>query len=150
MASNDQLDDHDLEGSYALYKEYKDILTSRYLQSWIIRYSDEKHQKVLYYLYTFTLKPDADSKKAEEYIKSIAKRKANLNLVELAYCVEHAESNKHFHVMIGATRSIRTDAFKQYSQIYGKINRSRKVSEESIQIVDYLTKESDIIYLIKP
>lgn len=113
------------------------------------RYVNERQQKVMYYLYTFTLKDKSLFDKAKSYIESIQNRRENLNIVELSYVVEHEDTNVHFHVMIGSTRAIRTDAFKQYASKYGFIKRSKKISSENIQIVDYMSKENTPIVLIK-
>lgn len=150
LQENNLLDDYDPDGAYLLYQKYSKVLSSKYLDTWIKKYSEEKNRKVLYYMYTFTLKPEADPLKAEEYIKNIVLRKENLNLHELAYAKEHVDTNLHFHVLLGSYRSIRTDAFKQYSQNFGFVHRSRKIGSENIQIVDYISKETNPIYLLKP
>lgn len=111
--------------------------------------SDNKPKQTLYYMYTFTLKPNADADKAKQYIESTKNRKEALNLVDLAYSEEHVDTNHHFHVLIGSTRKIRSDAFKQYAQSYGHIKRSRKISDTKVQILDYITKENTVKWLIR-
>jgi len=149
MKENDALDDYDMDGAYKLYQKYYKVLSSKYLKNWMEKYVNDKNQKVLYYMYTFTLKPEADKVRAKEYIESIANRQENLNIRELAYCIEHPDTNMHFHVLIGSTRALRVDAFKQYQKNYGFVQRSRKIGSTSIQIADYISKDTIPIYLIK-
>ena len=111
--------------------------------------SETKEKDPLYYMYTFTLKPGADPDKARQYLESTVNRKESLNIIDLAYSEEHINTNHHFHMLLGSTRNIRSDAFKQYTQSYGFVKRSRKVSDTNVQIVDYITKENTLKWLIK-
>lgn len=134
-------------------KDYIDIVTQIEPNVWLKHVkkflSETKEREPLYYMYTFTLKPGADPDKARLYIESTKNRKDSLNIIDLAYSEEHIESNHHFHLLLGSTRKIRSDAFKQYTQSYGFVKRSRKVSDTKVQIVDYITKENTLKWLIK-
>lgn len=151
MAKNKELwDADDREGCINLYLTYIAPLGHKLFDLYQKRYTAEHvPKKVVYYFFTFTLKPGADAEKAELYINGIRHRMENLSLYDLAYCIEHEATNKHFHVMIGAYRAIRSDAFKHYAQIYGFVHRSNRISQTDIQIVDYMTKENSIYWLIK-
>jgi len=127
-----------------------DHVTPVNYHKYTLRYLKEHAPKPrLYQMFTFTTDPDKQNREAqEEYIKSILKRKQNLDIFSLWYCVEHEDTNLHFHVGIGAYRSIPPDAFKQYAKIYGSVKKSKKISENSDGISDYTTKEVNSIKLL--
>jgi len=137
------------EMNYVLYTKYLMKCTPKLYMTYAKKYYAEESKETLYYMYTFTTKIGIDFVKAQNYILSIVNRKENLNMTDFAYSIEHEQTNKHFHVLIGSTRAIRTDAFKQYASQYGFVNRSRKIGKTPIQIVDYISKENPITWLLK-
>lgn len=151
MLKNRELwDKEDNTGCINLYLEYILPLGPKLYEQYVKRYTAEHTpKKVLYYFFTFTLKPGVDASKAELYVNGIRHRKENLSLYDLAYCIEHENTNKHFHVLIGSTRAIRSDAFKHYAQNFGFVHRSKRVSDTDIQIADYMSKENTIYWLIR-
>lgn len=136
---------------YSLTKEMVNLSGhkfSKYLSGYV-KHVQRNNREVSYYLYTFTLKPNADHEGAHNYILGIANRIDNLELHEVAYVIEHEDTNKHYHVMIGSYRCIRSDAFKHYASKYGFVHRSKKISKNNIQIQDYMTKENIPQFIVK-
>lgn len=124
--------------------------TPKQVGAYTQKYYDANRPKpILYQMFTFTtdiLKQDRQAQ--EDYIKSIVKRKENLQLTELWYCVEHEDTNLHFHVGLGSYKSIPPDAFKQYKKLYGFVQKSKKISINSEGVSDYISKEMESIKLL--
>lgn len=137
------LDDYDRDGAFLLYQMYlshmapKDYITHQ--NRWMKQHAPKD---LIYQMFTFTTDPSKQDLNAqEEYIRSILKRKENLEIFNLAYCKEHEDTNLHFHVFIGAFKSIPPDAFKQYKFKFGSVKKS-KMTRNADGIVDYITKDT--------
>lgn len=144
MRENDLIDEFDREKANELYKLYLGNMKPsdfvKFQRQWI---KDNQPKELKYQMFTFTTDPSKQDLQAqEEYIKSILKRKENLQLFLLSYCIEHIDSNAHFHVVLGSYKSIPADAFKQYSKNFGIVYKSKKVSRNVDGLADYITKET--------
>lgn len=153
MKLNDQLDDYDREGAHELYKQYLQEMTPSQLTKYLKRYAESNKPKAIrWQMFTFTTRPDkrlpADQIAQVAYINSILKRKDNLQLNDLSYCIEHEDSNLHYHIALSSFRSIPPDAFKQFAKNFGFVKKSSKMSRNADGIADYITKESSRIDLM--
>lgn len=133
----------------SLYKLIEKISPKTFYNYTLKYHESNKPKPILYQLFTFTTAPAKQNSVAQEdYIKSILKRKDNLQLTSLWYCIEHKDTNLHYHVGLGSYKSIPPDAFKQYKQNFGNVNKSRKITLNSDGSSDYTNKENTSIKLL--
>lgn len=140
--------DGDKDFALAIYKKYIGNMTSEQYDKHLKRWIKENKTPIIYSMFTFTTDPNHKDLEAQEaYICSILKRKENLNIKKLYYTKEHWDTNPHFHVVIGSTRSIPCDVFKSYKK-FGYIKKSKLESENDQGLQDYLNKENKPICLL--
>lgn len=142
-------DSLDKEMAHLLYKKYlSDMSPSdyiKYTKQWV---KDHQPKEIIYQMFTFTTNPKTmDLQAQEDYIKSIVKRKENLQIISCEYTKEHMETNPHFHVVIGSYIQIPPNAFKSYKK-FGFIQKSKKTSGNNEGLQDYVNKENISIKLI--
>lgn len=143
-----EIDDDDRYGLLEAYQMVKDISPIQFGKYSKKFWELNKPREIVYQMFTFTTDPaHKDLKAQEEYIISILKRKENLQIHSLYYVKEHFDTNPHFHVVIGSTRSIPPDAFKTYKK-YGFVQKSKKSSLNDNGLQDYLEKENKPIILL--
>jgi len=144
--------DNDTEFSYQLYKKFisDTHMTHKDYTLYLKKQISLNAPKVIkYQLFTFTTDPaKKNTQKQEDYIKSILKRKQNLQITNLWYCKEHEDTNLHYHVGIGSTKSIPPNAFKQYASLYGSVNKSKYETTTADGVTDYTQKESNSTKLL--
>lgn len=113
-----------------------------------------KREKIKTYIYlvTFTIDPakhphitDELCGNIEDYIKNQRKRTA-MHITDMYMVKElHKNGRPHWHTCITCTKAIRSDAFRQYERVFGKVDISRNKHTNDTDILVYMSKDSDPI-----
>lgn len=119
------------------------------------RHAKKAKVKNYIYLVTFTLDPakhpvitDELCSQIEDYITSQAKRTA-LHITKMSFVKEfHKNGRPHWHACVRTTKSLRSDAFVQYSRVYGKVDISKNKHTNDTDIITYMSKDANPITIL--
>jgi len=122
------------------------LVFAEMMKTWALEQRIKVKEAKYSYLVTFTTKPGTDPVQAEAFLCSQADR-ACLYINTFKYCKEHADDNLHFHVLMTTTQSIKKEAFKHWTKIYGHVDfKPIKPGTES-NVESYIQKETNPIIL---
>lgn len=111
----------------------------------IIFHEETKDKKLHKYFITFTTKPTSKFEDVKNCFQRFTKY-TSPGFKKLWYVEEHLDSNPHIHVYAECENLITRNGIKRLEK-HGRIDKQRAKGNES-QVMDYLGKENDIIFLI--
>lgn len=125
----------------------RDMLFEERLAERIARDTQKSYQ----YLVTFTIDPkkhpqitETLKEKIIRLIESTSERKA-LQVIECSYVEElHKSGRPHWHMKLILSKALRSDAFTQFTKVYGKVDISRSKHTNGQHIDIYMEKEGSI------
>lgn len=106
----------------------------------------KKRHTVYKYMVTFTTRPDA-KEGSLEFLETQAFREC-LGIILFEYCVEHPDTNLHYHALIHTTKPLLKSSFKWWIQNRGTVKIDKVTPGTEGNTLSYLHKELKIKHLV--
>lgn len=110
-----------------------------------IAYLKQKHATYKY-MVTFTCRPDARVG-SKEFLESQAYREC-LGVILFQYCIEHEDSNLHYHAIIHTTKPLLKSSFKWWVEHRGHVKIDKITPGTDGNTNSYTLKDGQIFKLV--
>lgn len=142
-------------------RDILELLSLRQYPGWIrtlenvVKEQQKLSKEVIYtYMLTFTTDPSKwpeISPERESMIEDLVRQqglRTGLGIKKYSYVKErHANGRAHFHSLIQTTKPLKKDRFTHYISRYGNIDISKSKAQQDANVINYMSKENDIIYV---
>lgn len=106
------------------------------------------------YMLTFTIDPNKwpdITPEREALIEDLIRQqglRTGLGIKRYSYVKEHhANGRPHFHALCVTSKPLKKDRFNHYCSRYGNIDISKSKAQQDANVLNYMSKENDIIHV---